>query len=71
MAVIFALAHVLVGEPVPLAGTCARLDAEVSGMDGLVIHASFDVLAWIAAGAAALWLSRTGRVSFPVRNRCV
>jgi len=35
-------------------------------MDGLVIHASFDVLAWIAAGAAALWLSRTGRVSFPV-----
>ena len=35
-------------------------------MDGLVIHASFDVLAWIAAGVAALWLSRTGRVSFPV-----
>ena len=35
-------------------------------MDGVVIHASFDVLAWIAAGAAALWLSRTGRVSFPV-----
>ena len=35
-------------------------------MDGLVIHASFDVLAWIAAGAAALWLTRTGRVSFPV-----
>ena len=35
-------------------------------MDGLVIHASFDVLAWLAAGAAALWLSRTGRVSFPV-----
>jgi phosphatidylglycerol:prolipoprotein diacylglycerol transferase len=35
-------------------------------MDGLVIHASFDVFAWIAAGVAALWLSRTGRVSFPV-----
>ena len=35
-------------------------------MDGLVIHASFDVLAWIAAGVAAFWLSRTGRVSFPV-----
>jgi len=35
-------------------------------MGGLVIHASFDVLAWSAAGAAALWLSRTGRVSFPV-----
>ena len=39
---------------------------EVGGMDGFVIHASFDVLAWLAAGAAALWLSRTGRVSFPV-----
>jgi prolipoprotein diacylglyceryltransferase len=35
-------------------------------MGGFLIHASFDVLAWIAAGAAALWLSRTGRVSFPV-----
>jgi prolipoprotein diacylglyceryltransferase len=42
------------------------LDAKVGGMDGLVIHASFDVLAWIAAGAAAFWLGRTGRVSFPV-----
>src|SRR5688500_14270288 len=35
-------------------------------MDGLVIHASFDLLAWLAAGAAALWLTRTGRVTFPV-----
>ena len=39
---------------------------QVGSMDGFVIHASFDVLAWLAAGAAALWLSRTGRVSFPV-----
>jgi prolipoprotein diacylglyceryltransferase len=35
-------------------------------MDGFVIHASFDLLAWLAAGAAALWLTRTGRVTFPV-----
>jgi prolipoprotein diacylglyceryltransferase len=35
-------------------------------MDGFVIHASFDLLAWLAAGAAALWLARTGRVTFPV-----
>jgi prolipoprotein diacylglyceryltransferase len=35
-------------------------------MDGFVIHASFDVLAWLAAGVAALWLTRTGRVTFPV-----
>ena len=35
-------------------------------MDGFVIHASFDVLAWLAAGVAALWLTRTGRILFPV-----
>ena len=35
-------------------------------MDGFLIHASFDVLAWLAAGAAGYWLIRTGRVSFPV-----
>jgi prolipoprotein diacylglyceryltransferase len=35
-------------------------------MDGFVIHASFDVLAWLAAGTAAFWLTRTGRVTFPV-----
>jgi prolipoprotein diacylglyceryltransferase len=35
-------------------------------MDGFVIHASFDLLAWLAAGAAAFWLTRTGRVTFPV-----
>jgi len=27
-------------------------------MDGLLIHAAFDALAWIAAGLAALWLKR-------------
>jgi phosphatidylglycerol---prolipoprotein diacylglyceryl transferase len=35
-------------------------------MDGFVIHASFDLLAWLAAGAAAFWLTRSGRVTFPV-----
>jgi phosphatidylglycerol---prolipoprotein diacylglyceryl transferase len=35
-------------------------------MGGYVIHAAFDVLAWAAAGAAALWLRRSDRVSFPV-----
>ena len=35
-------------------------------MDGFLIHASFDILAWLAAGAAGYWLIRTGRVSFPV-----
>jgi prolipoprotein diacylglyceryltransferase len=35
-------------------------------LGGYFIHAAFDVLAWIAAGAAALWLRRSDRVSFPV-----
>src|SRR5436190_1019997 len=35
-------------------------------MNGFVIHASFDVLAWLTAGAAAFWIARTGRVTFPV-----
>src|SRR5882724_2651363 len=35
-------------------------------MSGLAIHALFDVLAWVCAGAAGLWLMRSGRVSFPV-----
>src|SRR5262249_23570374 len=35
-------------------------------MRGFVIHASFDVLAWLAAAAAALWVTRTGRVTFPL-----
>lgn len=35
-------------------------------MGGFLIHAGFDVLAWLAAGAAGLWLMRSGRVSFPV-----
>lgn len=35
-------------------------------MGSFVVHAIFDVLAWIAAGMAGLWLSRSGRVRFPV-----
>jgi prolipoprotein diacylglyceryltransferase len=34
--------------------------------DGFLIHAGFDVLAWAAAGAAGLWLMRSGRIAFPV-----
>jgi prolipoprotein diacylglyceryltransferase len=35
-------------------------------MGGFLIHAAFDVLAWVAAGIAALWLKRSGRILFPV-----
>ncbi|MFL5067207.1 MAG: prolipoprotein diacylglyceryl transferase family protein [Xanthobacteraceae bacterium] len=35
-------------------------------MSSFLIHAAFDVLAWLAAGAAALWVARSGRVSFPI-----
>lgn len=35
----------------------------------LLIHTAFDILAWLAAGAAALWLMRSGRVTFPVPER--
>ena len=29
------------------------------------VHSAFDVLAWLAAGFAALWLSRIERIAFP------
>src|SRR3954447_21684798 len=35
-------------------------------MHSFVVHAAFDVLAWLAAGAAAAWIMRGGRVAFPV-----
>ena len=35
-------------------------------MGDFAIHAIFDVLAWLAAGAAGFWLMRSGRVTFPV-----
>ncbi|RAI40779.1 prolipoprotein diacylglyceryl transferase [Rhodoplanes roseus] len=34
-------------------------------MSGLAVHTLFDVLAWIAAGAAALWLTRVRKIAFP------
>ena len=33
------------------------------------MHSAFDVLAWLAAGAAGLWLIRGGRVAFPVQPK--
>lgn len=34
-------------------------------MQGVVIHVAFDVLAWLAAGACALWLTRSHGIAFP------
>src|SRR5215471_8288355 len=34
-------------------------------MSGVQIHVIFDILAWLAAGLAALWLSRIERIAFP------
>jgi hypothetical protein len=34
-------------------------------MGNVLIHGAFDVLAWLAAGLAALWLGRVEKVSFP------
>src|SRR5215510_5747795 len=35
-------------------------------MSSFLVHAAFDVLAWLAAGAAAMWAARSGRVTFPI-----
>jgi phosphatidylglycerol---prolipoprotein diacylglyceryl transferase len=34
-------------------------------MHSLLIHGAFDVLAWLAAGLAALWLTRVEKIAFP------
>jgi prolipoprotein diacylglyceryltransferase len=34
-------------------------------MRGVLVHGAFDVLAWLAAGLAALWLSRVEKIVFP------
>src|SRR5262249_20390703 len=34
-------------------------------MSGVLIHGAFDLLAWLTAGAAAIWLTRIERVTFP------
>ncbi|MGJ5203940.1 prolipoprotein diacylglyceryl transferase [Bradyrhizobium sp. HKCCYLR20261] len=37
-------------------------------MDGAVLHAIFDVAAWLSAAAAGWWLARGARVSFPKQS---
>ena len=34
-------------------------------MSGVLIHGAFDLLAWLTAGAAGLWLTRVEKVTFP------
>src|SRR5215469_8640728 len=34
-------------------------------MSGLILHTAFDALAWLSAGAAALWLTRVEKIAFP------
>ena len=35
-------------------------------MHSFIVHAAFDILAWLSAGLAAAWIMRSGRVAFPV-----
>jgi phosphatidylglycerol---prolipoprotein diacylglyceryl transferase len=37
-------------------------------MSGVVLHTAFDVLAWLAAGLAGLWLTRVERIVFPAAS---
>ena len=34
-------------------------------MSGVILHTAFDALAWLSAGAAALWLTRVEKIAFP------
>ena len=34
-------------------------------MSSVLIHGAFDVLAWLAAGLAAVWLARVEKIAFP------
>jgi phosphatidylglycerol:prolipoprotein diacylglycerol transferase len=34
-------------------------------MNSVLVHGAFDVLAWLAAGAAALWVTRVEKITFP------
>ena len=38
-------------------------------MHGVLVHVGFDVLAWLAAGAAALWLGRRPGIAWPPVTR--
>src|SRR5262245_7539577 len=48
------------------AATSSSIGRGGSFMHSFVIHAAFDVLAWLSAALAAAWIVRGGRVSFPV-----
>lgn len=45
-----------------------RLRVTLAVMSGAVLHAIFDIVAWLAAGAAGLWLSRVRRLAFPLQS---
>jgi phosphatidylglycerol---prolipoprotein diacylglyceryl transferase len=45
-----------------------RNRATVIGMSGAALHVVFDVAAWLAAGAAAFWLSRARHLRFPAQS---
>src|SRR5262249_59308798 len=34
-------------------------------MSGVILPTAFDVLAWLAAGLSALWLTRVEKITFP------
>jgi prolipoprotein diacylglyceryltransferase len=34
-------------------------------MSGVVLHTAFDILAWLAAGLAGLWVTRVEKIAFP------
>lgn len=40
----------------------------MSDMSGAALHAIFDILAWLAAGAAIWWLSRVRGLRFPAQS---
>lgn len=37
-------------------------------MSGALLHIMFDIAAWLAAGTAAVWLSRTRHLQFPAQS---
>ena len=37
-------------------------------MSGATLHIVFDIAAWLAAGTAAVWLSRAMRLRFPTQS---
>ena len=37
-------------------------------MSGVVLHTAFDILAWLAAGLAGLWVTRVEKIAFPAAS---